>query len=126
MQKQNTPQANESISQKLIQAGTAVYDWPSTVFRNVYNKFSNLARTNHDLGFRLLERGELRDAIFRFKVALWFDDNYAMAWYNLGCCQMSLGRNKDATAAFRRVLKLVPGDENAQFMLAMYKTNLIT
>lgn len=57
-----------------------------TEFNSIKEKSKNLSATNYDLGMQYLEEGNLKEAIFRFKITKKFwPDNYE-AYYQLIIC----------------------------------------
>lgn len=88
-------------------------------------RISNLPQTNYDLGRSFAERGQVKDAAFRFKVAVYFAPGFTQAWYNLGCCQLALGQKEKAVQSFRKTLALDPVHEDAKFMLVTIDPNLL-
>ncbi|WPX96550.1 Putative tetratricopeptide repeat-containing protein [Candidatus Bandiella woodruffii] len=49
-------------------------------------KLDNLSKTNFDLGLYHFNKGNINDAIFRFKILKRFDDKYEDLDYLLGRC----------------------------------------
>ncbi len=77
-------------------------DRPRAYFETTRRKLRDLPRTNFALGCDFAERGLLLDAIFRFKLALWMQPNFPQALYNLGYCQMRVGRKNEARRALQK------------------------
>ncbi len=96
----------------------ALIDGPRTWFADLKRKFSNLPKTNFDLGVRFTGSGQWLDAMFRFKLAVWLQPNFPQAWYNLGCCCMKLRRYDKARHAFKKTLALKPTHTDAIYMLS--------
>lgn len=53
-------------------------------FGDVRSKVSNLLETNYNLGLRHLEKGNISDAVFRFRFVKKFWPEYLDAYYQLG------------------------------------------
>lgn len=88
-------------------------------------KISNLPQTNYDLGLGFAKQGLVKEAIFRFKLALYFAPNFPQAWYNLGCCQLANGDKARAVESLQKALKQKPDHTDAKFMLATIDPNLL-
>ena len=118
-QKPQKPSPKLDIGAEMSRIAKDFCDWPKRFYNEMVFKFGNLSQVNNELGLTLMQRGNFNDAVFRFKLALKLDQNFQMAWYNLGCTQLAIGKVKEAAYSFRRALKLKPGDENTIFMLAI-------
>ena len=94
-------------------------DVPVQAFQQFLNKFRFVADTNYRLGCQFAGEGLYRDAVFRLKLALWFDPQLARAWYVLGSCYYARGETAAAIGALQTALKLKPDDEETIFMMAM-------
>jgi predicted TPR repeat methyltransferase len=82
------------------------------------HRFQNLAQTNYELGIAHVEKGNVTDAIWRFKFCLWLSPRHYLASYNLGCCLLKKGKIAEAKNAFLYTLQLAPEYEEARYMLA--------
>lgn len=82
-------------------------------------KLKDLPATNAELGRDFAARGLLKDAVFRFRVALYLRPHFPQVYYHLGCCQLRLGQRAQARQSFLTALKQQPGDANTLFMLAL-------
>lgn len=91
---------------------------PLRTAKTWWEKSQNLAHTNYELGREMVRRDKINDAIFRFRMALWFEPTHSEAWYHLGCCYITKGKMEEAVAAFDKALELRPGYEEAIFMRA--------
>ncbi|MES2985407.1 MAG: methyltransferase domain-containing protein [Pseudomonadota bacterium] len=94
------------------------YDQPLAWLKGARERARNLPKTNYDLGCDFAEQGKWMDAIFRFRVALYLQPAYPLAWYNLGCCYFRHGNRAKAKAALLKELSLQPGHPDSIFMLA--------
>ena len=94
------------------------YERPKAWAVEAREKMRNLPKTNFDLGVYFAELGKWHDALFRFRIALYFDANYPQAHYNLGYCHYQLGHYDKAAGIFKQVLRKTPDHRDAAFMLA--------
>ena len=88
-------------------------------FQSMREKSKDLAKTNTELGFSYLQQGHINDAVFRFKMALRFNKEYAPAFYGLGSCRYTEDNQEEAADFFRKTLAIDPDYVEAQYMLAM-------
>lgn len=84
-----------------------------------WDKFRNILKNNFDLGRDHLKRGNLSDAILRFRFVLWLDPQFKDAWYYLGCSHLADGNARAARDAFTSALRAAPGNDEARYMLAI-------
>jgi len=91
---------------------------PQIYFASMRGKLSDLPMTNFNIGCDFAERGAMRDAAMRFRIAVKLDPTFAQAWHNLGVCLMQLGDKDKATEAFYHTIRLRPNDEEAHYLLA--------
>lgn len=98
---------NENVS--------AVRGW----FTTTQHKMQNIPETNFDLGVRFARQGDLRDAVFRFRLALKLKPDWTEAWYELGLVQMRQGENADAAESFKNVLRNNAAHADARYLLAV-------
>jgi predicted TPR repeat methyltransferase len=106
----------------------SVSGWQAGIVRYVnefQRRISNLPQTNYELGVKFAAAGNVKEAIFRFKVTLYFAPKFVQAWYNMGCCQLAKGDKAKAVQAFKRTLQLKPDHTDAKFMLATIDANLL-
>ena len=83
------------------------------------SKARDLVQNNYDLGIQHLNRGNLNDAVMRFKLVVWLDPSHAGAWYNLGRAYLGEDKRSLAVPALKKAQKLKPGDEETAYMLAI-------
>lgn len=95
-----------------------VIDRPRAYVETIRRRLRNLPETNFRLGCDFAEQGKWMDAVFRFKMAIYFKPDYAQAYYNLGACYVQLNKMQEARNALRKSLQLKPGNEDALFMLS--------
>jgi predicted TPR repeat methyltransferase len=110
-----TPQKRKPLFDRI----TDSYHQLKEEFAIVIDKANNLGRTNYELGIKHMNAGHITDAILRFRIVLWLDPKYYLAWYHLGCCQLTKGQADKAAQSFLKSLELKPGLTEAKFMLAM-------
>lgn len=91
---------------------------PKNYFAEIRTKLRDLPRTNFELGCKFADQGKWGDAAFRFRVALYFQPNFAAAHYNLGCCLIRLNQRAKARNALLKALALQPNYPEALFMLS--------
>jgi predicted TPR repeat methyltransferase len=108
---------------------TLVMQWDTQlreIISGITYKLKHLPQTNYELGQRFADRGSVKDALFRFRIATWFAPDFVRAWYNMGCCQLALGKKTHAVTSFRKVLALEPANTEAIFMLATIDPSLLS
>jgi len=71
---------------------------------DVKDKFHNLYQTNYDTGMYHLERGNLWDAAFRFKIIKRFWPDMLDAQYKYAYCLVLQGFNSDAKTLLKEIL----------------------
>ncbi len=84
-----------------------------------WEKFKDILKNNYSLGRDHLVRGNIKDAVLRFKFVLWLDPQYADAWYYLGCSYMADGNIRAAKDAFTKAIKQHPDSNETRYMLAI-------
>jgi predicted TPR repeat methyltransferase len=89
------------------------------VWVNRWQKSKDIIKNNYELGRSHMQRGNIQDAILRFKFVLWLDPKHADALYSLGCSYIINGKTALARDAFSKVLKLKSGNEEARYLLAI-------
>ncbi len=84
----------------------------------VREKSKNLRQSNYELGLKHIERGELSDAIFRFRFIKKFWPDLYDAQYQLAYCLMLKKRKFQAKAVLEELLIARPDyDKKAQELL---------
>lgn len=84
-----------------------------------FEKFKDILKNNYTLGRDHLVRGNVNDAIMRFKFVLWLDPKYRDTWYYLGCSYLADSNIRSARDAFTKALKMHPESIEARYMLAI-------
>ena len=88
-------------------------------YANNWQKFKDIVGNNYQLGLDHLNRGNLQDAVFRFKFVLWLSPNYKESWYNLGCALLASGKHAAAKEALTKAIKQNPAHNETRYMLAI-------
>lgn len=88
-------------------------------------KMQNLTETNYLLGVKMMNMGNTMDAIFRFRVALWFNGNHIPSLYQLGRCFMDRNMMNDAIVCFQKVLRLDAAHPEALFTLTSIRPDMV-
>lgn len=83
------------------------------------HKMQNMPETNFDLGVRFAREGNLRDAVFRFRLALKLRPDWAEAWFELGLVQMRLQEQAEAVLSFKQALRYQPTHADARYLLTV-------
>ncbi len=104
-------EARTALSELLV-------DRPVAWMAQARERLRDLPKTNFDLGCDFADQGKWMDAIFRFRIAAYFQPEYPQVWYNLGCCYFRSGRPNQARAALVKALQQNPLDAETIFMLA--------
>lgn len=109
----------KQVSEVLYSWKRAVESIPSEL-QLMREKMKDLAKTNADLGMYYIRTGQFNDAVFRFKMALRFNPNYAPAYYGFGLCRHEEGYHTEAEELFRKALSLKHDYAEAEYMLYLY------
>lgn len=83
----------------------------------IREKLKNIPKTNFELGLRHLQRGNLSDAIMRFKMVTFLVPDHKEAFYYLGCALIRDESYEQAQEAFEKTLEIDPGFTEAGYML---------
>ncbi len=100
---------------------SGTFDW----IEGLQRKFENLTETSYDLACKMAGEGRIKDALFRFRVALWITPDHVPSLYNLGCIYHHLKQDDLAMHCFTKVLRKVPNHENALFMVCSINPHLL-
>ena len=92
--------------------------WPSRKWAELSGKLENLHQANFEMGVNFADTGRLKDALFRFKMAVHFRPQFIDAWYNLGVTHMRMGEMRQAKIALNKALSLKGEYPEAAYMLA--------
>lgn len=74
---------------------------------------------HNELGALLAQKGFPNDAVREFKRAIYADDEFYPAWYNLGLADHARGNTSGAMSAFRHTIDLKPGHAAAHFQMGL-------
>lgn len=97
-----------------------------TFLQDVYimrEKSKDIAKTNYELGLMHMQKGNLYDAVLRFRITLWVKPDFAPAYYNLGRVLLMQGRGDKAQEAFAKALALQPDYLEVRYMMASLTKN---
>jgi predicted TPR repeat methyltransferase len=83
------------------------------------HKCSNLAQTNYELGIFHLKKNHFYDAKLRFRIALFFNKNYAEAYYQWGYCLALEGKKDLSVKYLKQALALKPHFAEAEYIMAV-------
>ncbi|MGE5215380.1 MAG: tetratricopeptide repeat protein [Chloroflexota bacterium] len=95
----------------------AVYADEATLWRDSIAKSPGKPRPQSNLGYVLMARGQLNQAIEHFRTALRLNPAYEPAYNNLGYAFSTMGRADEAIEQFRKVLTLNPTNVDAHYNL---------
>lgn len=84
----------------------------------VMEKFNNLTETNYRLAVEHAAKGNVDNAILRFRFTLWLAPDHVPSWYNLGCLYHHKRMEQEALQCFAKVLRAQPAHEDALYMVA--------
>jgi tetratricopeptide (TPR) repeat protein len=93
-------------------------------FSLMRKKCENLLETNYNLGIFHLEKGNLRDAIFRFKFIKKFWPNHTPSIYQLAYCLMIDKKTHQAKEILEELIKKDPNYQDAVVLLNHIKSVL--
>lgn len=83
----------------------------------IREKLKDLPKTNYELGLRHFERGNLDDAIMRFKMVSFLLPEHKESNYQLGRCLVIKEDNERAKECFERAVEIDPDYSEAKYML---------
>lgn len=82
-------------------------------------KQRNFAKNNFELGITHFRKGNVQDAVFRFKLVTWMNPGHADGWYWLGRSLLRDGKKSQAVTALQKAQQMKPGQEDTSYMLAV-------
>lgn len=94
-------------------------------FDDLVAKCSDLTETNYRLAVDMARRGQVDDAILRFRITLWLAPDHVPSLYNLGCLYHHKRMNNKALDCFKKVIQRVPDHYDAIFMVASMDPSMI-
>ena len=104
---------------------TTFYDQPKAWLIDAREKARDLPKTNFELGCYFADEGKWHDALFRFRMTLYFRKDYPQALYNLGYCHYQLGHFDKASSILKQVLRQTPSHTDAAFLLSSIDPNAV-
>jgi tetratricopeptide (TPR) repeat protein len=81
-------------------------------FFSIKHKLKDLRQTNYDLGLRHIEKGNISDAIFRFRFIKKFWPDHFEAYYQLAYCLLLKNKFYDAKHEIQELLLKNPDYDN--------------
>jgi tetratricopeptide (TPR) repeat protein len=97
----------------------AVYQNSETLWSATLAKNPACFICHNDLGFVLLQRGQVTDALAHFQKAVQLQSDDEASWKNLGSALLQQGRVDDAIVRFQKALELRPDDPGAHNNLGL-------
>ena len=82
-------------------------------------KHRDFIKNNLELGISHFHKGNVQDAVFRFKLVTWFDKEHAEGWYWLGRSLLRDGKKSQALEVLQKTKLLKPDREDTSYMLAV-------
>ena len=80
-------------------------------------KLRDIPGTNYDLGLLHMKRGNISDAIMRFRMVIFLSPKKVDSYYNLGRCLIMSGDNDNAKTQFEKALYIDDKFAEAKYML---------
>lgn len=84
-----------------------------------WHKHRDFTKNNFEMGVAHFRKGNVQDAVFRFKLVTWMNPKHADGWYWLGRSLLRDGKKSQAVAALQKVQQMKPGQEDTSYMLAV-------
>jgi len=98
------------FDQSMLQLTDMVRNW---------RQYRDIPKNNYALGIDHLRRGNIKDAIVRFRFVLWLEPGHADAWYYLGRSYLADGNKPDAHKSLAKALSYKPGNDEIIYLLAV-------
>ena len=95
----------------------SLYADEATLWLDSISRSPDKPRPHSNLGYVLMARGQLGEAIEQFNTALRLNPAYEPAYNNLGYALSSMGRTDEAIEQFRKVIALNPANVDAHYNL---------
>lgn len=97
-----------------------------TIFvKKFKTKLKNLVLTNFDLGIYHFKKGNIIDALFRFKMVLYFKPDYPIAYYYLSRCMVLRNQNQKAIKILKSSIEKGFSCPESFYLLASLDKNQI-
>lgn len=110
---------------KLQQFAEEKIEYAKQEYQVTRKKLDNLRETNYHQGLRYLEKGDIRDAILRFRIVVKFWPDYLDAYYQLAYCLMLNKKPHKAKAVLEGFLNNHPNyDQKAYDLLEKINQSL--
>lgn len=87
-------------------------------------KYLNTEKVHLNIGLGYMQEKNCTAASTHFNTALEVDPTYSAPYFNLGKCQTSAGRLREAQASFQRAVDFCPGCAEPQLELALVSARL--
>jgi predicted TPR repeat methyltransferase len=97
---------------------TNSYDELMMLFKNSKEKIKDLITTNFDLGVYHFKQGNISDAIFRFKLVIYFRPTKLIAYYYLAKCMIIKNNPEKAISILKKSIENGYGCEESIYLLA--------
>lgn len=110
--------ATKGVQQQASELAGEWKAWALSLVKQL-DRFKDIIENNYALGQSHLLRGNLQDAVLRFRFVLWLDAKYKQASYFLGCSYLAQGDVRRAREALLKALKQDPANDDARYMLAI-------
>lgn len=118
-----TPSASQPSIKQSLQSGFTQWlePWKNKAvnFAKDWEKFKDILKSNYDLGQAHLRKGNIQDAILRFRFVIWLDPKYEDVWYFLGCSYLANEELRMAKSSLVKALKQNPANHHARYVLAL-------
>jgi tetratricopeptide (TPR) repeat protein len=101
-------QALENKIDKLSNFIDHLFAYVTLEYQVIKDKLKDLSKTNYDLGIKHLEQGNLKEAIFRFKITKKFWPQNYEAYYELIYCLVMENELEEAQKVIDDLLKKSP------------------
>lgn len=108
---------NQQKSSAFIEFFEDLAKVPKAFLADLAYRMNHLPQLNYELAQQLSGEGRMRDAVLRYRIALWLAPQHQLSWYYLGTCYLSLGQKDKALAAFAQAYKLDPNHAETMFMI---------
>ncbi len=115
-------QDDKTILQQIGILSNQFQAWLANIRDNlpeIIRKMKNLGQSNYELGLIYMRTGEIREALFRFRLSNFFRPNNAENLYNMGLCYLMLGNYNKAADSIAKSMDLGNEVAEAPFMLSL-------
>ena len=113
-------------SQEIYEVANKKYNQGIEEFFSIKKKLKNLLETNYALGMKHLEKGNLSDAIFRFRFIKRFWPHHYQTYYQLAYCLFLDNNPQEAEEVLEELIAKNPNcDQIAKDLLERAKATII-